>query len=1169
MKFIQDAQEDFIGRAAELNQLIYFFEQAKQGKSQFVILEGDTGIGKTRLIQELYHYLTIQDDKPNYWPDVLEDKKHTMTIVPEFDTLTDEDQNEMPWLWLAMRCQNKDERNSKAYHSSLSQLKKQIRLHLGGIIDQKTKHNDNINLVKSSVSLLANYAFPGSGALIGIIASIFEALDQGIGIHDSLRKLWGYWIGNHSSPPDHKQQTDIHESHSLIDQTFDIFSAIFSGKKAIPVILVVDDAQWIDPLTYRFLTRLYIQAQENKWPLFVITTCWEESLKEQLSVIQNDYEDNQLDENFATLVYSLAQLNENNQSYIRPQIMNLSKLNDPEMIRIIDLELKTLPDKAKQILVHNSSGDIELLWEFLQRIKNTPGYLKQDGTLNVPLNRLHFRSSRKKEFAREKILELGKSISSLIVWGSAQGFMFSKSFILQCVQCFQNHFQVNQEDFMKLDNPYNLTLNKEHPIFIETAEFRRRVYFEVAKEILDDLPIKDEIKQLLKQYYIELIESKHIYSLENHEQILIYEEVLYLSEELKADEHTSEINASTGIRLVELCLQEGLFDKCMNIGGKLLQNKEKLLDIQYKHLLELLIEAAFGDGNAELEETYIELYSNTLSNSLDISKDSRSYLNQSKYQLRCFHTDQAIQLAEQAIVHLDKNDNEYLRYKCYEQLVKSHFYAGHTEIGFRMLSEMEKKFEIFLRENERVLASYHHTVALLCHNTDLNTKVVEASHLCSVNYHQLHDQYNHMIARVNLADGLMGLGKLEEAEREIQSVYEVAAKTNWKHAQNIVALCYGNILVMENRLSEALHFYEEGIAISKKINHQWDLLYGQTWRAFCLAHFGEPTAFETLQRIQKESEQRGYHYLAALAASFAVITAMLTQHKDLDQIQTVLESIEKHLTPGLYAQALAAFSLLTNDKSEDTLEEILTYTLECEGMKGKPEIIAQLVEKQIATLKEKIPDLLNQFTRWADLYVKPIQGFQQQRTDHLKKEYHSPPKIKSCNFSCEAICCYDGAYLNKGEEEIIKEAVQTYPNYFGHLPTEFIVDGNWYDVMEGRKTASKPHQYQTPSFPEHFEKTRCVFAYESGLCSLQKVATDMDLHPWKFKPKACWAFPLTLENGQICGPPSSQKDDPDNIGEHYPGYTSLVPCGRSDQSGRDWYEVYKQEIQLLEKRKKK
>jgi len=59
----------FIGREAELARLRADWEIASGGVPRLVVLAGDSGLGKTRLAQELYRWLSTQRDPENYWPD--------------------------------------------------------------------------------------------------------------------------------------------------------------------------------------------------------------------------------------------------------------------------------------------------------------------------------------------------------------------------------------------------------------------------------------------------------------------------------------------------------------------------------------------------------------------------------------------------------------------------------------------------------------------------------------------------------------------------------------------------------------------------------------------------------------------------------------------------------------------------------------------------------------------------------------------------------------------------------------------------------------------------------------------------------------------------------------------------------------------------------------------
>jgi hypothetical protein len=166
---------------------------------------------------------------------------------------------------------------------------------------------------------------------------------------------------------------------------------------------------------------------------------------------------------------------------------------------------------------------------------------------------------------------------------------------------------------------------------------------------------------------------------------------------------------------------------------------------------------------------------------------------------------------------------------------------------------------------------------------------------------------------------------------------------------------------------------------------------------------------------------------------------------------------------------------------------------------------------------------------------------------------------------CEARCCYDGVYLQGGEELKLRELVAREPVLRGRLPAEFIVDGYWDGELLGRKTATRPHDYRSPDFPAHFARTRCVFADAAGFCELQKLALAQGLHPWAYKPTTCWMFPLQDDSGVPAAPVASPADDP-YATESYPGYANFVPCGRHDAQGRPWREALQQEIAYLELR---
>jgi hypothetical protein len=152
------------------------------------------------------------------------------------------------------------------------------------------------------------------------------------------------------------------------------------------------------------------------------------------------------------------------------------------------------------------------------------------------------------------------------------------------------------------------------------------------------------------------------------------------------------------------------------------------------------------------------------------------------------------------------------------------------------------------------------------------------------------------------------------------------------------------------------------------------------------------------------------------------------------------------------------------------------------------------------------------------------------------------------------MCCYDGAFLDAPEEQFLHELVAKVPQLRAKLPAVYIVDGYWDGQYLGRKTATRPHEYRNPQFPAHFARTRCVFADEVGFCELEKFARERGQHPWSFKPSVCWLFPMQESDGRPEAPVADQREDPFQLPD-YPGYETIVNCGRHDETGRPWTEA--------------
>ena len=170
------------------------------------------------------------------------------------------------------------------------------------------------------------------------------------------------------------------------------------------------------------------------------------------------------------------------------------------------------------------------------------------------------------------------------------------------------------------------------------------------------------------------------------------------------------------------------------------------------------------------------------------------------------------------------------------------------------------------------------------------------------------------------------------------------------------------------------------------------------------------------------------------------------------------------------------------------------------------------------------------------------------------------PYLQRCDLSaCEGVCCYDGVYLEPGEDRRVRAVVKAHPAFFHFLPKVYLLSGQ--GGGGGVKTATRPYVYRQR--PAHFTDSRCVFALADARCALQVLAVEEGRHPWVYKPRACWLHPLRVNATGAIAPPASPAEDPDRNSD-YPGYTAFTPCGMDREGGEPWEEVLGEELEFLE-----
>ena len=114
--------------------------------------------------------------------------------------------------------------------------------------------------------------------------------------------------------------------------------------------------------------------------------------------------------------------------------------------------------------------------------------------------------------------------------------------------------------------------------------------------------------------------------------------------------------------------------------------------------------------------------------------------------------------------------------------------------------------------------------------------------------------------------------------------------------------------------------------------------------------------------------------------------------------------------------------------------------------------------------------------------------------------------------TCRGTCCTHGVTLNAEETlvvtQLLARAGDALRAFVPDLPDAPLVR----DADGVVRTARKPRAYHgvVPDYPAHFPDTACAFLGPTSECGLQNLADARGLHPWTYKPLACWLHPIRL-----------------------------------------------------------
>lgn len=249
-------QVPFTGREHELQTLIHMWQLASTGAGpQVITIIGETGTGKTRLVHELYHHITRHPQwdpaEFNYWPDAFQTPQTQLHVNPDFTNHTPK--GPPLFFWSGLRWPDPMQRNTvpdvalvllRHQLITFAQRNAELQPTWKRTLQELVQNTKSQFTWQSAISLVADSLFP----LGGVITSIL------IPTVSTLRK-------NQSVP-------------ELSELIFTLFREWFQQSSPLPIVLWLDDAQWMDAASRAFFAALVTMAQQYQWKLFIVATHW-------------------------------------------------------------------------------------------------------------------------------------------------------------------------------------------------------------------------------------------------------------------------------------------------------------------------------------------------------------------------------------------------------------------------------------------------------------------------------------------------------------------------------------------------------------------------------------------------------------------------------------------------------------------------------------------------------------------------------------------------------------------------------------------------------------------------------------------------------------------------------------------------------------------------------
>ena len=375
-----DWRDVFCGREAEIAALEQSFQDVVTGHGpRLVLVLGDRGMGKTRLVQELYRRLKMRYDTANYWPDASLFKGNNLRVAPDFaDVQTGAhfagftaEERAMTYLWWGFRLADPQDRN--AARTDMAAHRRTLEPHLNNVfVARRLKDAGNelkavgVEVGKSLGTKLIEL-IPVFGPALGWL---IEGGDKGTGALRAFgkqRRILKEHARTNLARMEQQAHTDI------LERTLSDLGAVLApqqGSSSIPIIVFCDDAQFArtgaDEGALQLLHELWLRAANADWPLLIIASHWALDWAIDATAVADSFA-----HRFAHSASS-------------PTFGKVLELpREPALARLVQAGLPLLAECDIQTLLRKADGNPQVLIELVDLVRRSPAWRTDSEDLTV------------------------------------------------------------------------------------------------------------------------------------------------------------------------------------------------------------------------------------------------------------------------------------------------------------------------------------------------------------------------------------------------------------------------------------------------------------------------------------------------------------------------------------------------------------------------------------------------------------------------------------------------------------------------------------------------------------------------------------------------------------------------------------------------------------------